>query len=272
MIKINSNNPGKTVTIMAGVHGNETAGLKAVKTIIPDLKIDNGLVNFVFGNPRAIVAGVRQIEMNLNRAFCPDSELTVEQKQSYERVRALELMKILDQSDALLDLHSSATLGSPAFAICEEHSFDLASQLPVEIISNGWDKLEPGGTDYYLNCQNKVAVCLECGHHEDQKAQAVAMRSISIFLAHHGIITKSTVELDLRSKKFVTMTSLYKTKTNFKPITNFSDFQNLEKGQVIGHDGDKSVLCEKDNQLIVFCRERKLPNEEAFLLGTLVID
>lgn len=61
--------PGKTVAVFGGVHGNEGAGIHAVRNAHKTLEIKRGVVYFVEANPLAIQNNVRAINKNLNVAF-----------------------------------------------------------------------------------------------------------------------------------------------------------------------------------------------------------
>ena len=55
---------------MAGVHGNEHAGIIALESIRNTLRVIRGKVILVLqANPRAVEQGVRFTEKNMNRAF-----------------------------------------------------------------------------------------------------------------------------------------------------------------------------------------------------------
>ena len=63
------------------------------------------------------------------------------------------------------------------------------------------------------------------------------------------------------------MYELYMTKSeNFTLAMSFADFEQIEKGQLIGVDGGQEIRAYKDS-VIVFARNRKQINDEAFLLG-----
>ena len=265
VLEFSSAKPGKTVAIACGVHGNEKCGTEALGRLLPRLKLAAGKLFIIYGNPRAIEKNTRQIDMNLNRAFKPAEELTAKEKESYERKRAEELMPYLDQSEALLDIHSSAGKKSAPFIICEPHSFQIAKQLDFPVISSGWDVLEPGGTDYYMNKQGKSGICAECGHHDDLKAVDLAEQTISKFLSLMGI-TESISANGKKPQRVVEVYQIYKTKNNFIPTRDFTDFEQLKEGELIGIDGKSKITAPAQN-CIVFCRQRSQPNEEAFLLG-----
>lgn len=257
--------PGKTLTIMGGVHGDEVCGIKALDEIISNISLKQGKVHFVYGNPQAIGICKRQTEMNLNRAFRSDELLSEKEKQSYERQRALEIMPFMDESVALLDVHSSTTKISTPFIICEPHSFEIAKFLPFPIISYGWDLIQAGGTDYYMNHNGKIGICVECGYHLDPDAPRRAIESIMIFLSLFGAIDKRPSEKSV-DQKIIHAYQIHLTKTDFTPFREFADFESLEEGEIIGTDGNDYILA-PSNACVVFPHRREKPSEEAFVLG-----
>jgi succinylglutamate desuccinylase len=105
--------PGPTSVIMAGVHGNEYCGIKAIEKVLPILenKIVRGQVIFLLGNPLAVEENKRFIDSNLNRMF--KNTRSKYEAHSYEYHRAKFIMSVLDNADALLDLHSTRNPSSP---------------------------------------------------------------------------------------------------------------------------------------------------------------
>lgn len=265
-ITFKGHDKGKTVSIIGGIHGNERCGVEVIKELSPKIKIAAGKIHFIYGNPLAIARNVRQIDINLNRAFRPEKELSNEEKRSYERKRALEIIPLLEESDALLDLHASQSKNSTPFIICEPHSFETAKQLPFPIISCGWDKLEPGGTDYFMNQAGKIGLCAECGYSKDASSTLRAQRVITDFLRLMGLTKDKMPSLSNQKPKIIRVHFIYRTKKNFLPAREFGDFEQLKNGELIGQDGAERILSPYDNY-IVFCRRRERPGAEAFLLG-----
>ncbi|MDO8469538.1 MAG: succinylglutamate desuccinylase/aspartoacylase family protein [bacterium] len=266
IFKISGAEPGKTAIVLAGVHGNEPNGVAAIQSLVASLSVSFGIVYLIIGNPRAVEKGVRSTEMNLNRAFRPGALLNAAERGSYERRRALDLMPYFDMGDALLDLHSSASPQSIPFAICEPHSYPVAERLPVSIRSSGWDTLEPGATEYYMNQRGKVGICLECGYHGDTQGVTFARESVLTFLSALGFAPHSAIASGIRTQRTVAMFHIHITETDFSPSRAFADFEKVRTGELIGTDGGRSVPA-PTNCVVVFCRERHCPGEEAFLLG-----
>lgn len=130
---IESSNPGPTIAIIGGTHGNEICGVQLINYLQSHLVIQRGKVILLYGNLRAIEQCVRQVGMDLNRSFLEDSKLTEAQKNTYEYIRSREMMEILKDCDYLLDIHSSPTIGSPPMVICERNDLEVASYFPFSI-------------------------------------------------------------------------------------------------------------------------------------------
>ena len=264
IITIKGKRLGPTSIILAGVHGNEKCGVAAFKKILPTLKIDRGVVFFGYGNPKAIQANKRYQEANLNRLFIDKKLLSQNLKRSYEFRRALFLKKHLNQADALLDLHASSNYKSRPFAICETNAKNIVKYLPINSIVSGFDKVEPGGTDYYMNKHKKIGICVECGYLKSPQSTITAKKIIFAFLKSRGHLPN---DLKYQKQTHLRMYKKYFTKTPcFKLTKKFHDFENIPKGAIIGVDGAKKIRATKDG-FILFAQDCQKINAEAFLLG-----
>ena len=264
LVKIQGSKKGPTSIILAGVHGNEIPGIEALSKILPEINIDSGAVLFGYGNPRAIRANKRYTEANLNRLFVSDDELPESLRDSYEYQRAQFLKKYLDDSDVLLDIHASSTPNSKAFVICEQNAFQIAQYLPVDLVVSGFDEVEPGGTDYYMNKKGKIGICVECGYIKDKASLGIAVASIKDFLKarghHNNDLSKSKQSYARMYKKY------YSSSNNFVLSKKFDDFEIIQQGQMIGIDGNKEIRAEKAG-FILFAQNSSNVGEEIFLMG-----
>jgi predicted deacylase len=173
-------------------------------------------------------------------------------------------MPYLEDADALLDIHSSGTETARPFVIAEPMAHQIAKYLPVPVISSGWDAIEPGATDGYMNSLNKIGICVECGFHEDGSSVDVAERAIRSFIAACG---NSDDPVTPSNAQYIEVESMYKTRTDFTPSRQFDDFEPVKAGTVIGMDGGQEVRMEKGG-LVIFVRARKLAGEEAFVAAS----
>lgn len=65
-----------SLVVSCGIHGNETAPIEIISSIIDDLLTEDQdcgqRVLFILGNPWAMASGERFVELNMNRLFCGD--------------------------------------------------------------------------------------------------------------------------------------------------------------------------------------------------------
>ncbi len=260
---------GKTVAILAGVHGNEICGVRAFDAILPVLKIDCGRVIFICANMGAIKQNKRFIDCNLNRCFLKNQP--AEMAQTLEGKTAREIMPYLEQADLMLDIHASFTKDSAPFIICSENNVKIAKIFDSDLVVTNFDSFEPGSTDYFMNLQKKPGFCFECGFLGNEKTQIIAESAIKKFLTYAGCI-KSKLELKERAIKHYKLASLYKNKAaKFKTSRYFPDFERFNEKTLVGAEGDKNIYCEKGD-IILFARDRESLNEECFLIAREVFD
>ena len=106
--------------LSSGVHGNETAPVELCSELLNDVLAEKLLLKervlFLFGNPPAINAGVREIQDNLNRLFSGHhSKEPGAQSAERERAKKLEryVLKFFDEAPQglrerkLYDLHTA---------------------------------------------------------------------------------------------------------------------------------------------------------------------
>jgi succinylglutamate desuccinylase len=263
-------NAGPQSVVLVGVHGNEVCGVQAAESVFPTLSIDRGRVWVVCGNPRAVAKNVRCTETNLNRMFKRNA--SAEERASYEYRRALYLKNYLNRADVLLDIHASFTPRSPRFAICERNADPIVRQLPVGLIVNGFDAIEPGGTDYYANLVGKIGICVECGFLRDPKSTEVAKETILSFLAARGHLP---LPFQFRTKwrrvqRRIQMNELYYAKEPKCVLARkFKDFEPIAAGTIIAYDGGEKILASR-NSVILFAYDTEKAGDEVFLLGEYV--
>ena len=256
---------GPVSMVLAGVHGNERCGVKAFEKIVPELEIEHGTVYFGYGNPRAIEQNIRQTDTNLNRLFLDASKLNDKDKETYEYERAQFLKTYFDKVDVLLDIHATTIEGSPSFAICDKNAEQFATHLPTGLVVSGFNDIEPGGTEDYMNKKGGVGLCVECGYNKDPDSTKVAEESIYAFLSARGHITKSVKPV--KKQTYIHMFKLYHTRTdNFTLAKTFQNFEEIQKGQHIGTDGDEEVHAPETCR-IVFAHHCSEEGSEGFLLG-----
>ncbi|MEK7132207.1 MAG: succinylglutamate desuccinylase/aspartoacylase family protein [Patescibacteria group bacterium] len=266
IFELNGNQNGNTSIILAGVHGNEKPGIEALQKVLTNLEIKRGRVLIGYGNPTAMKTNQRFIQADLNRMFKPNDLLSDIDMESDEYARAQFLKNYLNQAGALLDIHSSATPESRPFIICEANAESIIEYLPIDLVVSGFDQVQPGGTDYFMNSLGKIGICVECGYIGNPESSLIAENSIIAFLKARGHLTNDLGRIE---KSYIRMSKLYKTTSDCFTLSKpFADFEKLDQNQIIGKDGDKLVRADNEG-VILFARNHNKIGEEAFLLGTM---
>jgi succinylglutamate desuccinylase len=265
IIELRGDKPGPKSIILVGVHGDEKCGPEALKKVLPLLQIEYGTVFIAYGNPEAIKKNTRFTDVNLNRIFKDEKFLSEKEKNSYEYKRSRYLIPYLNQAEVLLDVHASYTPESRSFIICSDEARELVQYLPFDLTVSGFDEIEPGGTDYYMNRQGKIGICIECGYLGNPASTQMAEKSITLFLEIRGHIKSGILKKYKQTR--LHMNGIYITKTdNFKLVKEFNDFDKIIENQVIGYDGNEEIKAEA-NGFILFARDLNQKGEEAFCFG-----
>lgn len=123
--------PGEPeVTVVGGVHGDETGGVHAVRRLREaDLDLQQA-VALVLANPAAVDAGERYLDSDLNRVFPGDPDGDREERLA---ARLCELI----EDRTTLSLHGTYSEPTP-FALIhrsQPREFDLVAQLPCHTSS-----------------------------------------------------------------------------------------------------------------------------------------
>ena len=179
-----ANGTGPTLIVIAGIHGNECAGLTAARRVFRRLKrgdvsVGGELVAFA-GNVAAMNAGKRYILRDLNRVWTEAQVAAVEARAAAGAeldAEELEQMEILTEVRAaiaratgpvyLVDLHTTSAHRVP-FALFGDTLAQRAfvSSLPLPIIM-GLEEQVDGVLSSYWTRHGCVTFGVEGGQHDD---------------------------------------------------------------------------------------------------------
>lgn len=263
VVKVESSQPGPTVALFGGVHGNETVGVLAMQHLAQELDLERGTAYLVLANPPAIQAGERELGKNLNRCFVAGNS-----GGALEDVRARELMRLLDGCDGLLDIHAYRDPAGEPFVICEPNALEIARQFRVPLISTNWSATEPGAADGYMYEQGKIGICLEAGPTvKARETLPVALDAAQKFLAYFGMIgAVESTGPTVKQRLIEAQKAFIRTSDDYELDRGLKSFQRLSDGQVYGnHAGEQFVAAE--GECIIFPRPDAAIGTEAFVIG-----
>jgi len=255
---LDSGKKGNITTIMVWVHWNEILGIDALNEIKDNLEIISWKVYLVYANLEAIKENVRFVEKNLNRVFLKDNN-----QDSYEEIRVKEILKILDKTDFLLDIHNTLNpIYSEEFLFTSHKEF--AKYFDVEKVILNIDEVQKWSSDWYVDNIWKKGFCLECGSinfWDKEKSKQFAKKSILNFLKMTKNIYWKAKDFN-REKLFLKMDYLYKIKTNnFQLSKQFKDFEKLKKSQLIAIDWEEKIYADRDSYILFAYSNKESWNE-----------
>jgi succinylglutamate desuccinylase len=256
-----SGNSGPTIAIFAGVHGDEVGGVLALEELKQTVSPKIGTLHLVLANPGAVKANTRQLTKNLNRCFDRSNIGTAK-----EDIRARELMDLLDECDALLDLHNFPDPNGQAFIICEPDGLEIAKLLGTEIISTGWTTAEPGASDGYMASIGKIGICMEGGPIQTpESSKQSALTAAKQFLAYFEMIDAPALK---PSKKRLIHAdkSIIRHEQDFYIDPALRNFEALPVGVEFGHDGQTKYIG-KAGEFIIFPWPDARIGAEAYIVG-----
>ncbi len=257
---------GQHILILGAVHGNEIAGTLAQHEIIRQLNdgalsLKSGKITFVpVVNEAAHNQDTRFVDVNLNRVIRKH-----ETPQNNEEKIANQLIRLIDDCDILLDLHSTHCPEDKEFAFIdypEKNNLELLSLIPVQTALAGWPKIYANHpeitnfcTEEYAHNHNKCAITVECGYHKSPHAVEVASQTILNILAHYNIIDKPSPTP--QTPEIITLDSFVIKQSSGRLNQNFQHLDKIKAGETIAlYDNGKNLTAPFDGHII-------MPNHEA---------
>ncbi len=233
-----------TVTVIGGIHGDEPAGEAVVERLADrELTLD-GTVRLIVANERALDAGVRYTECDLNRSFPGDPDAV-----EYERRLAAELYETVKDDDAILALHTSHSL-PPPFAIFSELTPAVrrtVTGMPVDYAVDS-----SALRDTTLDSVQPGTVSIEAGVQGSDEAASFGLLASLAFLRAHGVLVDGaptyTSVRRIRALREIE-------KGSGTPRLYYRNFQRIPKGDTYAEDDSVRYRATEDNTVLVLASE-----------------
>ncbi|MBV9240919.1 MAG: succinylglutamate desuccinylase/aspartoacylase family protein, partial [Acidobacteria bacterium] len=191
---------GPTLIVVGGIHGNEPAGVEAIRRVMPAVEAVkdklHGRVYFIQGNTRA--HGHRYVDMDLNRAWTREDMANVATAELCRKSEGLDLTELDQLFDSILvtarnevyviDLHSTSATGVPFATIGDTlRNRHFAQDFPVRILLGIEERLE-GTMLEHLNNAGCVTLGFEGGSHNAPETIDNHVAIIWLALVNSGIL------------------------------------------------------------------------------------
>jgi succinylglutamate desuccinylase len=269
---------GPTLVVVAGLHGNEPAGILAALRVRDTLESGavhlGGRVVLVSGNLAALREGVRYVDRDLNRAWTPRQiealrngsvPSTVEDREQRELMELLE--DVVRESTGevfLLDLHTTSGFGSAFSTVADTlRNRALALTLPVPMVL-GLEELVEGTLHDYMGQLGVVTLAFECGQHQEEAA--VDRGEAAIWLTLHATGVAREVDLPgLQAARHLlaeghrhlprAVEMRYRHPISpadrFRMREGYLNFQRVRKGEAIATDLDGEVVAPESARILM---------------------
>ncbi len=278
---------GPLLICIAGMHGNEFAGVVALDTVFnllrgepslnPDFKFSGRLLGLI-GNTRAYREGKRFINKDINRQWMPEHiqriRQTPEAQLEAEDLEVKELLSIIQaevqeyqpERIVLLDLHTTSAAGGIfVIATDDPESVRIAVELHAPVITGMLRGLR-GTTLHYFTKENfgtrTVGVAFEAGQHSDPLSVNRAIAAIINCMRTIGCVKMEDVEnrhdeiLLEYSKDLPKIAELVKVhsiteKDQFKMRPGYQNFQPVAKNEILAEDRNGLIFSPEDGMILM---------------------
>ena len=261
--------PGPLVILTAGLHGNEPAGVRAVREVLGALKdtLVDGRIVALAGNLSAIRRGVRHHGQDLNRlwtsehlqllgARSPEDD-TPDERELRALHTAIEIERDSARAKAqrvvLIDLHSTSADGG-AFTVVPDSipSRRLARDIGLPVIL-GLEERIAGPLLTWLVNQGDTSTVIEGGQHELPRTQEVLREGLWVALDHLGVlpdlgerVERARVQLSADAGHLPEVLDLVyahsiDAESRFVMDPGWSNFMPVKLAQPLGHEGETVV-------------------------------
>lgn len=282
---------GPTLIVVGGIHGNEPAGVRALHRVadkLADLSDRlKGRVYLLTGNTRALSAGTRFIDADLNRSWTSRSLANVVFNDEESITESLELGELDRLFDSILitaknevyvvDLHSTSAGGVPFATVGDTlRNRRFARSFPITILLGIEEQLE-GTMLEYLNNAGTVTLGFEGGQHDAEETVDNHEALTWLALVNSGLLTKEDVagleiykqRLDRQNVGARIFEVRYRHPVapddNFQMRPGFINFDAIAAGDVLAEDRNGEIRS-KESGVIFMPLYQKL-GEDGFFVG-----
>lgn len=195
--------PGPVVVATGGVHGNEPAGVEAIRMLLDDLRTGRvrgrGTFHGIAGNRKGLARDRRFLDRDLNRGWTdealralfarPRAELEGEDAEAVELAEALiPITTGVDRPVILIDLHTTSGGGAPFVAMADVlRNRRPAFAIPLPVIL-GLEEAITGSLLGWFCHRGHVGIAIEGGAHRDPEAAGHLLSALRLAMMAVGAL------------------------------------------------------------------------------------
>lgn len=261
---------GPTLIFVAGIHGNEPAGIFALREVLSNLQEHTttfrGNLYAISGNLPALAKGIRYDACDLNRLWTEETIEKINDSETEEKTaELLQLKDIYQHITTILstergpfyfyDLHTTSSDSIPFITVNDSLlNRKYTSQYPLPLIL-GIEEFLTGALLSYINELGYIAFGFEGGQHEATSSIDAHIAFIYLSIVFSGCLEKSAIDFEKhhsylfhRTQNLQAFYEIYKRYEikpfeEFKMEPGFSNFQPIKKGMPLAKSNGKPIIA-----------------------------
>lgn len=269
--------PGPTVALFGVTHGNEIAGFDALVHLMEEQKIYektiHGRIFLIVHNIEAYKAyrktilkrdvgdtEFRYLDKNMNRIYEDEIVNNPIFENDSEIKRAKEIMKLIPEFDAILDIHSTSRPSDPMLIAGKEqgdqhigdqlffykHILDIFNKIPGESLLGYAKKYGKRGKD-------TIAIAVECGSHFQSSSKYCARKTAIRFLQAMESVQLMNIPGpdNFNVTKYQVIKNILPKYSDFEWAQNWDGFQKVKAGTIIATENNSNIIADEDVVLLM---------------------
>ncbi|MES2625068.1 MAG: succinylglutamate desuccinylase/aspartoacylase family protein [Pseudomonadota bacterium] len=267
--------PGPLILAVAGIHGNEPSGVKAIRAFLEMLKSQAPLIAGTFlglvGNLRACSRKQRYVDADLNRCFLPElinaksaDGIGAEAQELAELTYILAQLGNQYEDICFIDCHTTSALTTPYISInVHTESLQLANRFPLNNVI-GLQEAIPGCFAEYCNKLNYRGFTFEAGQHLSAAAFINQIAMLWLTLVYSGALRKQDLKNFQHYEQILAVDSLTRKRTyrllvhyriedgeEFRMKSGFENFDYVRQDTLLATNRYGDVNASSDGYLLM---------------------
>lgn len=276
--KIKGEEPGPSIIFIAGIHGNEPSGVFALHQVLQEIQTNRlkvkGNIYALSGNLWALERGKRYQKHDLNRLWTDsrmqriaENDLTICDEDTNQQLDIFkEIEQILKNDEGpfyFMDLHTTSSETAPFLTVNDSLlNRKYTEQYPCAMIL-GIEEYLSGPLLSYINELGFVSFGFEGGQHDSLASIENHEAFIYLSLVFSGLLSKTDIDFEHYSQKLqhasersAGIYEIYfryeiQEDEEFKMKPGYTNFQYIEKGEVLAQSNGKEVLAEHSSRVFM---------------------
>ncbi|MEY2983373.1 MAG: hypothetical protein RL562_3600 [Planctomycetota bacterium] len=290
--RIDHGRPGPTFLVQGGIHGNEPAGIAALRRVLRALEqrdvAVHGQIVACCGNLGALRQSQRFLSRDLNRSWLrPAVEALLARGSAQDVDEDIEQRALLElyaecertRRGALVfvDLHTSSAEGPPFTCMADTlPNRRIADALPVPMIL-GLEECIDGAVMEWFNERGQIGIAVEGGRHGDDATVDNLESAVWLAMAACGVIATEDADVALHRARLtraargvphlveIRYRHAITADHRYQMVPGYVSFQPIARGDILGQQVDGPVRAGEDGMVLLPLYQGQ--GEDGFFLG-----